>query len=216
MKAGPLDPSVGIALESFSGTLDPTTGALETTGSINVFLDLQEGANINALGETLLGVPTATSSATITTPFDFVGNLMGIIGSRLATLSSSVLLSEATTTNSNTSSPTADGVERWMVLFATQDKGSGMDHYEVREVDPLLPWWGSGWHVAESPYLLEDQTLRSAVYVRAYDNDGNVREESLAATYGPTLLRKIILIALCIVALLAIIFAVRFLKRLLW
>jgi hypothetical protein len=71
--------------------------------------------------------------------------------------------------------PTDSG-EAWMVVFAAQDKGSGVDHYEVREINPLMPWL-SQWHVAESPYLLSDQSLRSRIEVRAVDKKGNVREE---------------------------------------
>ena len=73
--------------------------------------------------------------------------------------------------------PTDTGVA-WMLIFNTQDKGSGIDHYEVREMDPLMPF-GSVWKTAQSPYLLQDQTLGSRVEVRAIDKNGNVRVEVL-------------------------------------
>lgn len=67
---------------------------------------------------------------------------------------------------------------QYFMVFATQDKGSGVDHYEViesskiletRKIDPAL------WSRAESPYLLTDQTLASYLYVKAVDVVGNER-----------------------------------------
>jgi hypothetical protein len=61
------------------------------------------------------------------------------------------------------------------LVFSTQDKGSGIDYYEVKEESQfllfrLLP---SKWHRAESPYLLRDQSLSSRIYVKAVDRAGN-------------------------------------------
>jgi GxxExxY protein len=69
---------------------------------------------------------------------------------------------------------------RWFLVFATQDKGSGIGHYEVKEQKRARIWrWELGvwkkWGAAESPYLLEDQDLRSYVYVKAIDKAGNER-----------------------------------------
>lgn len=66
---------------------------------------------------------------------------------------------------------------KWFIVFATQDKKSGIDHYEVSErkqgfLNFLTP---SDWVIAESPYLLKDQELKSDIYVRAYDKKGNSR-----------------------------------------
>lgn len=65
---------------------------------------------------------------------------------------------------------------QYALVFSTTDQGSGMDHYDVMEVPPS-GWKGAlaQWQPATSPYLLKDQTLRSAVYVRAIDNAGNFR-----------------------------------------
>lgn len=63
---------------------------------------------------------------------------------------------------------------KWFISFATQDKQSGIDHYEIQETR-------SGhinaknWKRAESPYQLEDQELHSYVYVIAIDRQGNER-----------------------------------------
>lgn len=54
------------------------------------------------------------------------------------------------------------------LVFATQDKGAGMDHYEVREGK-------SGFVVAESPYLLQNQTADRDISVKAVDKAGNER-----------------------------------------
>lgn len=63
---------------------------------------------------------------------------------------------------------------KWFVSFATQDKQSGIDHYEVQE--SLTGEIDSGsWHRAENPYLLEDQGLHSFVYIVAVDRQGNER-----------------------------------------
>lgn len=69
------------------------------------------------------------------------------------------------------------------VVFATQDKGYGIDHYEINEVSPLIngiPWLGQliisrTFKPAESPYILKDQTLKSYIYVKAVDKAGNER-----------------------------------------
>ncbi|MFZ2150168.1 MAG: hypothetical protein WAV15_03340 [Minisyncoccia bacterium] len=56
---------------------------------------------------------------------------------------------------------------KYFVVFSTVDKGAGMDHYEVRE-----GLFGS-YIVAESPYLLKDQSLGKNVYIKALDKVGN-------------------------------------------
>jgi hypothetical protein len=58
---------------------------------------------------------------------------------------------------------------KYFLVFATQDKSSGISRYEVREGR-----WG-WFREAESPYLLEAQKLNQDVYVKAIDNTGNER-----------------------------------------
>ena len=61
---------------------------------------------------------------------------------------------------------------KWFLVFVAQDKGFGVSHYEVQE--------GAGaWKKASSPYLLEDQSLRSSISVKAVDKAGNERIEIL-------------------------------------
>jgi hypothetical protein len=90
-------------------------------------------------------------------------------------------------------------------LFATQDKGSGINRYEVRE--GLF-----GRFVAtESPYVLRNQKQTRMLVVRAIDNNENVRnvvvhpQGILFGEYG-----IIIIVGILIVL---IVFGVRILKR---
>lgn len=71
----------------------------------------------------------------------------------------------------------AVGDGAWFVVFATQDKGVGVDHYEVAETaeDPRAVSAAVAWPVATSPHVLADQTRRSYVGVKAVDRAGNVR-----------------------------------------
>ena len=55
--------------------------------------------------------------------------------------------------------------EHFLTFTATDDE-SGIDHFEVKEGD-------RGFVRAESPYLLKDQSLKSAVFVLAVDKAGN-------------------------------------------
>ena len=58
---------------------------------------------------------------------------------------------------------------KYFLVFATQDKSSSIDHYEVREGK-----WG--WFIiAESPYLLKYQSLNKKIFVKAIDKAGNER-----------------------------------------
>ena len=66
------------------------------------------------------------------------------------------------------------GGGKWFAVFATQDKGSGIGHYEIKENRKYFPFF-SKWVIAESPHALNDQKLKSFVYVRALDKAGNIK-----------------------------------------
>lgn len=72
---------------------------------------------------------------------------------------------------------------KYFLVFATQDKGSGIDHYEILEKEQCGSLRGlikkEKWQVAESPYLLKDQNLRSYIFVKAIDKAGNERVAEL-------------------------------------
>lgn len=55
---------------------------------------------------------------------------------------------------------------RYFLSFFTTDAESGITHYEVQEGDGLFVQ-------AESPYALQDQTLRGPIRVKAVDRAGN-------------------------------------------
>jgi len=55
---------------------------------------------------------------------------------------------------------------QWVLIFATQDKISGLDHYEVKEGK-------NEFITATSPYLLQDQTLSQDIEIKAVDRAGN-------------------------------------------
>ena len=59
---------------------------------------------------------------------------------------------------------------KYFISFWTQDKESGVDYYEVKE--------GAGnWEKNISPYILQDQSLKSIIKVKAVDKAGNERIE---------------------------------------
>jgi hypothetical protein len=58
---------------------------------------------------------------------------------------------------------------KYFLVFATQDKGSGIDYYEVCEGN------SKSCIRAESPYVLKNQDLNKKIYVRAIDKKGNQR-----------------------------------------
>lgn len=73
------------------------------------------------------------------------------------------------------------------IVFAAQDKGSGLDYFEVAETLNENEADGENysyldWKRAESPHILEDQSLKSFVYVKAVDKSGNFRVEKLVGS----------------------------------
>lgn len=66
---------------------------------------------------------------------------------------------------------------KWFISFSTQDKGSGINRYEIKE--KFLGVFDGGWKRGESPYVLSNQSLLSIIKVKAIDNIGLEREEVL-------------------------------------
>jgi hypothetical protein len=61
---------------------------------------------------------------------------------------------------------------RWFAVFATQDKETGIAFYQAQEqkenqIDQLA------WRTVESPYVLQDQSLSSYIFIKAVDQKGN-------------------------------------------
>ena len=82
---------------------------------------------------------------------------------------------------------------KYVIVFSTTDKQTGVDYYEVKEGE-------RDWKKAESPYLLEDQALQSIIKVKVVDKAGNERiAEYIPLGYKP--LNKLLPYLIIILAL---------------
>jgi len=79
---------------------------------------------------------------------------------------------------------------KYFLSFAAQDRASGIDYYEAVEADRRGYQRGTTrkaeWKIAESPYLLEDQSLKSVIKVKAVDKAGNERIAEIIPPYKIT------------------------------
>jgi len=64
---------------------------------------------------------------------------------------------------------------KYLLIFSTQDKASGIDYYEIKE-----SFWPA--KKIQSPYILKDQSLSSTITIRAVDKAGNVRTVKIPPT----------------------------------
>ena len=80
---------------------------------------------------------------------------------------------------------------KWFVVFASQDKGSGIDYYKIREKKQSTAK-NPEWIRAESPYVLQDQGLMSFIFVRAVDRMGNERVAELGPQSSPQYARYLV------------------------
>lgn len=122
---------------------------------------------------------------------------------------------------------------KYSLMFYTSDKQSGVDYYEVLEIrsneeigkkqkrNPL-DYFGVGekivgWKKAQTPYLLEDQDMKSVIKVRAVDKAGN--EQIVEYTPPESLVKKSVFLSwwavglYCLVFLGCIIFYIFYKKR---
>ncbi len=95
---------------------------------------------------------------------------------------------------------------KYFITFNANDKQAGVDHYEVME-EPFSEFmtfkWGRAdapWIVAESPYVLKDQSLNSTIRVKAIDKGGNERIEFLVPDQALRSISKDRLITIIILA----------------
>lgn len=96
---------------------------------------------------------------------------------------------------------------KYFLVFATQDKISGIANYKVREGK-----WG-WFNVAESPYLLIHQSLDRKIFVKAIDKNGNERIAVVEPRYPIKWYENY---WIWIIIILGIIFVGIFIKRNLW
>lgn len=94
---------------------------------------------------------------------------------------------------------------KYFLVFATQDKGLGIDHYEVCEGDI------NNCVIAESPYLLQNQNLDKKIYVKAIDKKGN---ERLAIVNLQNNLNKYQICLVFVIIILTILLVVYLIKKL--
>ena len=85
---------------------------------------------------------------------------------------------------------------KWFLVFATQDKGSGIDHYEVCDGKRKCV-------AAESPYLLQNQDLDEGIVVKAVDKSGNERAVTIPAQKSRAWYKDYVIIAILIIAAIA-------------
>lgn len=96
-------------------------------------------------------------------------------------------------------SPDVFGGRRFL-SFTTQDKGTGIEHYEYASAW-LFPPRDDDWLVTESPLVLSRAMLFKKIYIRAIDNSGNYRTVSIAGPYHYAGLFLGIIILICILLL---------------
>ncbi len=90
---------------------------------------------------------------------------------------------------------------KYVAIFATQDKGSGIDHYEILEGKS----YNTGeWQTVVSPYVLKDQTRSSYIYVKAVDKAGNERLASVSPAYTASFTERMIPPTLTLLFILAL------------
>jgi hypothetical protein len=106
---------------------------------------------------------------------------------------------------------------RYVLIFMTQDKGSGMDHYEVFESRRELTLEQDvAWERAESPYGLKDQALKSYVFVKAVDREGNTRIARLEPRFPLAWYERDDILGIMALAALAALFAVFNIQKVPW
>ncbi len=96
----------------------------------------------------------------------------------------------------------------YFLVFSTEDKSSGIDHYEVKE--GVFGWWRE----AESPYVLKNQKLSSTIYVRAIDRVGNTRNAIVYPLHPQTFeITKYTIVGILIVCAIFCLFMLRRRRR---
>lgn len=85
---------------------------------------------------------------------------------------------------------------KYFVVFSTVDKGSGVAGYAVREGRR------GEYAEAESPYLLQDQSLSSAIFLKAYDKSGNERIVKIQAQNSNNMFTLAVVIGILLIVFL--------------
>jgi hypothetical protein len=94
-----------------------------------------------------------------------------------------------------------------VLIFSTQDKGSGISHYEIKE------GFFDTFKIAESPYVLKNQNLNKKISIKAIDLNGNERLVEINAVYPDEQQVIFVKIILVLLAISTIVFIV---KKIIW
>jgi hypothetical protein len=162
----------GIVPGGFDGIIDPFSSQTKQPGIVGyiTFSTKNVGtASITSTPDTALflndgvGTPTSISFS----PFSFIIKQGAVFTSSLPKDATSPL---PFTIELSSDPDSFNG--KYFIVFNTQDKESGIDHYEIKEgADDFV--------VASSPYVLVYQNLGVPIVVKAFDKNGNTRLVSI-------------------------------------
>ena len=94
---------------------------------------------------------------------------------------------------------------KYFLVFSAQDKESGIKDYQIKEVKhPILSPF-STWIQVANPYILQDQSLSSFIFVKARDGAGNERIISLSPSSAMGVYQMYVIWFIIIVIALAVI-----------
>jgi hypothetical protein len=85
--------------------------------------------------------------------------------------------------------------KKWTLIFSAADEESGVKYVEVQERGGL-------WKEIQSPYVVQDQSVRSILKVRATDHEGNA---TIVVIPGQT--RPLPALALVVIAVILLLLA---------
>lgn len=109
------------------------------------------------------------------------------------------------------------GVAGPVLIFTTQDKNSGLSHYELASAWlPYLPQSWLVWSRAASPYMLSGTERSQFIYLRAIDKAGNTVTVSVDPVDNPLLLwgvQGILIVLILGVLFLFAFFLTRYVRR---
>lgn len=102
---------------------------------------------------------------------------------------------------------------KWLVVFYTQDKNSGISYYEISEqkIGTITDYSQITWQRVQSPYVLADQKRQSFVYIKAVDKAGNATVSVLPPQVAPVVYKTMWF--WCIIILVPILFLGGFVWR---
>ncbi len=105
---------------------------------------------------------------------------------------------------------------KWFLVFTAPDKGSGIDYYVIHESARKKEATRiniKDWTVAESPYILKDQKLRSYIYMKAIDKAGNERFAVLPPKFALWYKKPLVYIIGGLIGLVVLLLVARWLWR---